>query len=628
MIREDIFVQKMTDHWQALGNCTSQGLQALWRLSCKTFNEQIINGDDRWRVLQPATGTGKSQGLALYSALMKDQPNIGILIVVRLIDQADDIVKTINRLANQVIAKAHHTENKLSTDEMADTQVLVITHKAYELSLERHLYGSNERFTTFQTYSHCFERKRQLVVIDECLDIVRQYQVSLDDMNWLLGMVPPSLQYGNTFKEQFLLLTSLRDTLLQLYNEGGNKSLMVRTLPENLHGDVDLNELREALVHLDWDLVALGQESLRDRSRIADRIDKTLQAAEATLVQWRYYSKQGKIHTLNTANLIMPDEIQGAVILDATASQNLLYKLLGDKAELKPVPTVRNYSNVTLHVAIVQGAGKGKMLKNVEKRTAILMDDLINRLPGTAKAFICAHKDVEHHLQKYDTPFELKTGHWGAIDGRNDFQHCDTFVGFGLPYRSKVNANNVYMAIKGPQDSDWLNSAQHRASEGSPDVLREILQGQLASDMIQAINRIRVRRVIDNEGNCDQANCYLVIGKDRHGQSLLDNIKKAMPGIRLKHWNLTFSEPVAMSVRAHRSEYVRSLHIFLANRGPGKWSATFLKDALGIPTEKWKALIKQIKSEGSNLNSKLKEIGCYVISEGNGRGARTYILKD
>jgi len=59
MIREDLFVARMTEHWRSLGNCPSRDLQAVWKQLCRTLNEQSIATDNKWRVVQPATGTGE-----------------------------------------------------------------------------------------------------------------------------------------------------------------------------------------------------------------------------------------------------------------------------------------------------------------------------------------------------------------------------------------------------------------------------------------------------------------------------------------------------------------------------------------------------------------------------------------
>jgi len=630
MIREDLFVARMTEHWRSLGNCPSRDLQAVWKQLCRTLNEQSIATDNKWRVVQPATGTGKSQGLALYAALHKDQPQLGILIVVRLISQADEMAALINRLAGVEIAKARHTENSLTTAEMAATQVLVVTHKAYELSLDKYGNGCEQRFSSFVAYDGCFEGQRSLVVIDECLDVVKQYQVNLDDLSFALGAIPYEIRKDPVFSSQFQQLEKLERRLKEVMTSSDTGDRLLASGAEDLPHDFDLKELRDACKQIAWDEVILNTESLKDRARVADKIDRTLEAAQATLEQWHFYSRKGKLHTLNTSSLVVPDDIKGAVVLDATASQNLLYRLFEDRVDIKPVVEARSYRNVTLHVARAAGVGKSTMKKLASSRVRNLIDDLSQRLPAKSKVFVCCHKDIEHHLTQYETPFEMRTGHWGAIDGRNDYRDCDTFVCFGLPYRDRITSSNIYFAFKGPQGDDWLQQPSKRADHGYADIRQAIEEGQVAADVIQAINRIRVRRVIDEHGNCEPANCYLLLGQDALSERLLESIRKAMPGITIKDWSLAIDQKEAKpkgTRNYHRSRYAESLCKFLEGRSSGKWSASQLRSLLDIPAERWKALSKQLKTENSPLFKRLADLGCQFITEGVGRGARSYILK-
>src|SRR5690606_11996093 len=100
--------------------------------------------------------------------------------------------------------------------------------------------------------------------------------------------------------------------------------------------------------------------------------------------------------------------------------------------------------------------------------------------------------------------------------------------------------------------------------------------------------------------------------------------------IRVKEWSLTIDEKRSRSkgkATYHRSRYAESLCKFLEGKPSGQWSASQLRTTLNIPAERWKALAKQLKNENSPLFKRLAELGCQLITEGIGRGARSYILK-
>ena len=625
MIREDLFVYEMTKRWESLGNCTSSALKENWRQLCQILNEQAQTGDSLWRVLQLATGTGKSQGVAVYCSMLRDTPSFSALIVVRLISQAESMAALVNELAGESIATAAHTDNKMTDEDMEGTQILVVTHKAYELALNKHAKGDGQRLASFTDYEKNFKRGRELVIIDESLDVVKQYQVNLEELSLTLGAIPHRIKTDAALATEISLLESLKKDLEKAAYSPQAK--VVHQEPIELPDGFTLAELRTECRKVEWDRHLYKRESIEDRKAAADRFDRILEAAQATLEQWNYYAKKGAKHTLNTSALVIADKGQGAVVLDATASHSLLYKLSGSRARLYPAIESRTYKNATLHTTRVSGVGKTTMRKVKADRCRELITDLSERLPASAKVFVCCHKDIEPLLASYSPPFELRVGHWGAIDGLNIYQDCDTFVCFGLPYRDSTSAPNTYFAFNGVQGDAWLNTPSLREALGYDDICSAIDQGQMASDVIQAINRIRVRRVTDIEGNCEPANCYLMLPKGTHGDKLLKAITRAMPDIKNKDWTVSFDAGRKTGTNKLRSEMSKSLLRFLELKDAGKWSSSTLKEQLNISREQWRKIAEQLRLQDSPLSKELSNMGCQYQTEGRGRGSRSYISK-
>ena len=133
----DCFVSNMKNHWQSsLKNTSSPELENIWSKICETFNHKVENEfSPIWHVLQPPTGSGKTQGLVIYCSMLPEI--IGALIVVRFKEQADMIASSINKIAGVKKAVSRHSDHLIPMEDLRDTQVLVITHKAYENSLDR-----------------------------------------------------------------------------------------------------------------------------------------------------------------------------------------------------------------------------------------------------------------------------------------------------------------------------------------------------------------------------------------------------------------------------------------------------------------------------------------------------------
>src|ERR1700722_6173775 len=116
-IGPDDFACAMQAHWtnpNTLNNVSSPALMSLWTVMADTFNKAIegnIAADNpfrenpesgKWMVLSPATGSGKTQGIRLYSAMQAvanlhrpSSSKVGILIVTREIEQADELARDI-----------------------------------------------------------------------------------------------------------------------------------------------------------------------------------------------------------------------------------------------------------------------------------------------------------------------------------------------------------------------------------------------------------------------------------------------------------------------------------------------------------------------------------------------------
>ena len=137
------FTDRMDIHWsQRLRLTSSPALRELWGTMASTFRISIINSitgvvDAPWLILQPPTGSGKTEGACVFAAMQAEAnakgmlKPVGVLIVTRRIEQAEIIAARINELAGRVVAAANHSEKRATAQEMLDSDILIITHQAY-----------------------------------------------------------------------------------------------------------------------------------------------------------------------------------------------------------------------------------------------------------------------------------------------------------------------------------------------------------------------------------------------------------------------------------------------------------------------------------------------------------------
>jgi hypothetical protein len=373
-------------------------------------------------------------------------------------------------------------------------------------------------------------------------------------------------------------------------------------------------------------MLATNFDTTLFRDDVYEVLDGILQDVEALLTHHAYGFKSGLQHSINSSAYLIPPGLPGAVILDATAEHDVMYQLLGSNASIVLLPSnVRNYSNATLHIArTTSGIGKHAMDEKKQHRLNRLAVELTERVPGRS-IFLCVHKHSEALAETFNTGAlsNLRVGHWGAVDGKNCWKDCDVAVIWGLPYMAEHHAINQLFAVWGPQDTAWLKS---NVNKQHPTLLTVIMQRHLSTSIVQAINRICCRRVIDDAGNCAPCDIYIALPKGWQGEAILSDITCSMPGIKVEHWDY---EPDGPKVYAPRKSSANEAIIsFMASREPGSSTPLpLIKRELQLQPRQMIRVREELRNFHSNLATALREIGVSYVCTGRGRGSKSYLVK-
>ncbi|GAA0007258.1 DEAD/DEAH box helicase family protein [Bradyrhizobium diazoefficiens] len=635
LVPPQTFVDRFAHHWtKQFDMPASEPLRKLWRIMANTYQQSIIATAQgqltRWRVLRPPTGSGKTMGAVVYSGIQAElnasvtdgiQP-VGIMIVTRLKAQVDEVVSDINAYVGRRAAIADHTDHRATPEQLNDSDIVVITHEAYTRANKTLSGVKAERWKRLTRWRG---GQRLLTIVDEALaNVVEHSQVKLDDLTFLIGLIPHELRLAHANEVQ--ALKTLRDRMLAQADT--NDGLKVGTSLIWAQGEApvsaNLTELRTAMRQLPYDR-QIGKDDEKERLRLAIRYDKVLGAAEALLDQYALIAVSGNQHSLNSAALAVPLELPGPVVLDATAGVDLMYQLMEDRADIIPTPPgVRDYSNVTLHVARTASIGKTKMEELAAKRFPQLQANLNERLSSDCKVLFCVHKHVEHLVptQADLGVTEVASAHWGAIDGSNDYKDFDTAVIFGLPFRDRIWGTGVFFAFQGVQPDDWHGNPTWKEHAN----VRELLQRRhLATSIIQAMGRVRLRKVVDEQGRCAPTEVFIVLPTGERGTEILRYIRKELPNVSVQDWPLDLDGP---KVRVKRSGLPHEgLVTFMSNRSPGRTSMSLIGREFGLKPHQRKDLQKALRDEDHPTALRLKELGVTYGSEGKGRGAKSFLLK-
>ncbi len=467
---------------------------------------------------------------------------------------------------------------------------------------------------------------RLLTIIDEALaNVVENTSVTMADLAQVLSYITPEMRHD--FPEQLKVLEELQFVLVKYADpQGRSDNRSTRMLWDDTAIQLpDMDALGRAMKRLRYDTIVLSESHDGSRQRIAEKVDATLRASQVVTEQWAYYSQKGMEHSINSSSFLLPLDAPGPVVLDATANTNFMWDLFGPKAEIVPTPPgVRDYSTVKLNVARASGLGKGSMIENAKTRVPRLLEALQSEVGPDRSVFMCMHKDTKHVALTYAHSFvRFDVGHWGAIDGRNDWSDYDTAVIFGLPYRDRIWSTNQFFALRGHQDDHWFQYPDWNEHDNVQQIME---QRQLSVSIIQAINRVRCRRVIDAQGRSPSADIYVVLPRDQIGDAILQDIRADMPGIQEMPWAFELDGPIVPTVRKGSSH--EALITYMTTRPPGETAMSTVKDALGLSDNTLKKLKEVLGRADHPTTTALRNMGVRYFVRGKGPGARAFLMKD
>ena len=209
-------------------------------------------------------------------------------------------------------------------------------------------------------------------------------------------------------------------------------------------------------------------------------------------------------------------------------------------------------------------------------------------------------------------------GHWGAVDGRNTWQDYDTAVILGLPYLPQTWATNMFCALQGAQDDKWLQSPEWKQFKN---VRKEMEQRQMSVSVIQAINRICCRHVIDAEGHCPPADIFIVLPRMPWVTQCSMTSKRTC---RVSAWSLGFRSRPREGEEASCRQLSRAADRLRSEAGAGTVSLSTIQHDLQLSSVK--KLRETLNDNDHPTTQALRDMGVSYIP-GVGRGSKSYLMK-
>jgi hypothetical protein len=139
------------------------------------------------------------------------------------------------------------------------------------------------------------------------------------------------------------------------------------------------------------------------------------------------------------------------------------------------------------------------------------------------------------------------------------------------------------------------------------------------------MGRVRLRKVIDEQGRCASTDVFIVLPTGERGTEILQYIRQELPNISVQDWAFDLDGP---KVRVKRTGLPHErLVTFMANRSPGRTYMSQISREFGLKPHQRKDLQKNLRDENHSTTLTLKGLGVTYGSEGKGKGGKSFLLK-
>lgn len=621
------YISRMKQVWAARNLTPSDALIECWK-QLEIAVRELRHGLPYWQVMQWPTGTGKTTALTVLLSLLENSiHHPGVLIVTKYRTEANELQSSVNQLSGWNQARAFHTGTDNPTGDLALAPVLIITHAFYERALKELSRGNSARYDQITNFHH---GKRSWIIIDEAFDWVDTYKLSNADLRSMCADLSAivSGQVRDDLKSFLAVLLDLADT--------GRVKPNHRLTADQFEklSRLDFVQLRSAVAALPdqifahWEetrgLSASGDGYVTDQPKQAslrrcylNHLDELQSIKEAGFAWSGSRERRTQLHSSRS---LLPAERMRGIILDATAGIDVRYELMTEQVRVLPRPeNVRTYSAVRVHVSKGHRVGKEHLQKTGNEHWPAISAQLTKRLIGR-QTLICTHKSVSSFVRNFEAAHQGRAfTHWGDIDGKNEWSDKSAAVFFGLPYTDNSFAIDTFFAHVGPQGDDWLRTARRYGAYD--DICKALVHSFIMRSVVQAINRIRCRRLIDASGNCDPTDVYLLLPSGSTNEAVVNAIVQQMPGVHICKWN---AEVAKRKVRAASCKS-RLLAFFDAAKAR-TYSKSEVILEIRTNARTFERVITQLLEPASELARELTSRGVqYWVQTGRGREA--YFIK-
>lgn len=583
----------------------------------------------KWQIIQWPTGTGKTEALTALCAAPGLERHPAALIITKFTEEASTVASQINDKAGFAIALAAHGKAPATEQAMAESRVLVITHEAYRLAL-REACDRPDTATKLDLYHRYHHSTRGWIIIDEAFNWIDAYEADLDEMSAMCAALSAHIQTEHLGK-----LQSLASAIRADYNTSGSDRLLSEEA-SNLLASIDVDHLKTVVKDTPTEAIELWRNASLHRR--TDEATSSHTEIKFTSFKSEYLALLGQLDAirrigncwlsqrrtrirLHSSRLLLDTTQPCGVILDATASIDHTYDLLGDRVVVLPRPEhMRTYRNVRVHISRPHHVGKEHLAKQAATEWPTIARELSSKVSINSKVLTITHKSTKPLLKHKPSCREHCIAHWYNLDGKNEWRDAEAVLLYGLPYPDDIAPTDIFHACTGQWSTEWFDGNRRYARHS--DIKAAIKYGLIVRNVVQAINRARCRIIIDDQGSCDPTDVFILLPRGIVGDFIVSAMRAELPEAKLLPW-AALPAHTPPSITPNERELVNELrHIARHNI----CTKTRVLDRLRITSRTFDRMSATLRKPGSPLAQELAAIGVAFHCT-KGRGKLSYFIK-
>lgn len=434
-----------------------------------------FNMHSKIKVFSIEASVGKTW--TVIQALKQIAVDVKVLLVTKLIDEQYRLKEELEQALGSNVMLINSQTPEATSKEIQETQVLIITHAKYK------------NICMKEDAATIYHKGRHLLIIDESIDLLNYYSVSINTINNVVNILELVAQDDSLWKKYVEIVRPIKDLLHSRFEDAGD----VRWIPEEFI-DIDIEQKVQELVNQvkQHHIPMAYFEKFEVKSK--DELIAHLYALKFYYNNPKILSDKQHVYSSNIG-IQHRSGFNKIILLDASAKFMEIYK--SEKFDVKQMDRVINHYNTVLTHGILNTTKISKL--NDPQQIEIIKEYINTNTSDTDKVLIIGSKKEAEHLNCKCVAEKTDIVTFAGSRGKNDWADYNKVFIIHTPGMNIINYIFQYLhyfedeAEKIVGDDEAIS---FKKGDGGlwtfikNERLHKLRLTDIASDVYQAVKRI------------------------------------------------------------------------------------------------------------------------------------------